>query len=633
MSPSDIHFSPVPTAAPSVAAPANLPEDPILASLALLPPALRNAAATLSIFRASFSAEAAEKAANVETHHLLALRDRGLLSERRGRFSFPQAVLRVLSADDDIEGARVRGRAGLVAWFALRLSQSAILFSAHNTAAAVAFLDSEWHILNELWTWFGESGGRALADAVESQLPAFVRATRSAWSLLNLRLPHAPLFRLAEALAKHPWPLPSGMLRHASPEPMRSLDEADDAAIDRMVDFAAAPPTPSVLNEAVAAVTRDEERLEAARRRKDAEPALAGADALSIWGWALGAEGRHEEAVEAHRKALALFEQMDAFGGAQEEWNHLRDERASALFSMGVSLHVLGRSKEALRRHRAAVALRLALYNGERHMDVAESFTAIALAEEAVGFLDDATTHFRRALSIRAELLGVEAPHSELVHAHGDLARSYRMQRLFPLAIEHFRKALEEQMKLLGASHPAVGEAYEELGECHSEAEDATAAIEAFKKALEIAEAGAGGARRRSSSALESVALLTARLRLRLGQEMLQDGQAEESLEYLHEALTARMKAHGDVHVEVLEALQVTGAALKQLARFEEALEFYEQCRTVAAALEGPRSALAAACARDLGRLYDAVGKAEDAAAMYAEADELDRLVRTSSRV
>ena len=79
----------------------------------------------------------------------------------------------------------------------------------------------------------------------------------------------------------------------------------------------------------------------------------------------------------------------------------------------------------------------------------------------------DALTQFKKALTMRLEILGPE--HPNVATSYFNVAVAYRNKREAYLAANFFESALAIQLKTLGPSHPDVAKTYGNLGVLHSE--------------------------------------------------------------------------------------------------------------------------------------------------------------------
>lgn len=120
-------------------------------------------------------------------------------------------------------------------------------------------------------------------------------------------------------------------------------------------------------------------------------------------GCAEAAAGRHLEAVESYREALALAPDF-----------------MPAHYNLGNSLYALGRSAEAAESYRWALALDPALPQGWHNL---------SLALKAQGALDEALHALRRALRIAPDYLEARHTQGELHHERGELDEAQALFR------------------------------------------------------------------------------------------------------------------------------------------------------------------------------------------------------------
>jgi tetratricopeptide (TPR) repeat protein len=131
--------------------------------------------------------------------------------------------------------------------------------------------------------------------------------------------------------------------------------------------------------------------------------------ALRNAGYILGAQGKTDQAIEKFRESAAIFKQLGATASLSVE---MKAEEASSLYKLG-DLLILNQGKitESLDAHRKALALRQELFDAGDHtadttIDVAESYSAIGQVLNEMGRPRQALTYFDRA---RELLRAIEA--------------------------------------------------------------------------------------------------------------------------------------------------------------------------------------------------------------------------------
>jgi eukaryotic-like serine/threonine-protein kinase len=111
-------------------------------------------------------------------------------------------------------------------------------------------------------------------------------------------------------------------------------------------------------------------------------------------------KGKHEEAAEQYRQALAIWKQALGPGHPQV---------ADALDNLGVVLHAQGKYEEASTMHRQSLAI-IELTLGAEHPFVAHTLNNLGGALYLQGKHAEAAQPYRRALKIREQTLGADHP-------------------------------------------------------------------------------------------------------------------------------------------------------------------------------------------------------------------------------
>ncbi|MDX2177723.1 MAG: protein kinase [Candidatus Sumerlaeia bacterium] len=175
------------------------------------------------------------------------------------------------------------------------------------------------------------------------------------------------------------------------------------------------------------------------------------AEAHATLGLVLTQLGRHGEALEAHRRALAVREELAPAADAPLE---ARLALGAAILAVGKALEARATTEEALAEYRRAHALHEELarsHAGVPEVEGALGASAAAMGEVLTdqGKLDEARARFAAAREARARALGADPRNArrrlELASAHLRLAEVHfiedsfdeaRAQRLEALAIE-----------------------------------------------------------------------------------------------------------------------------------------------------------------------------------------------------
>ncbi len=237
-----------------------------------------------------------------------------------------------------------------------------------------------------------------------------------------------------------------------------------------------------------------------AEAQRAAPGSVLEADARSSLAVVLHMQGRYDEAVTEQRRALELWRH------AAEIDDHAGElDVASATEALGNLVMEQGKAEEAIELHERALAIRERAL-GPTHLDVASSLNNLGSALMAGDRLDDAVAPLQRALAIRERVLGPDDPIlvSVLVNLGGLLSDRERPREAEP----YLQRALTIARARLGEDHPYVGSALVNLGGVYRALGDRPAARRAFDRCLATWERTLGPEHPKVALALASLAEL-----------------------------------------------------------------------------------------------------------------------------
>jgi tetratricopeptide (TPR) repeat protein len=235
----------------------------------------------------------------------------------------------------------------------------------------------------------------------------------------------------------------------------------------------------------------------------DAESSTDAVRAVLAWshtniGVLLEESGKPAEALETHRKALAIRQKL---AGDNPSITQFQTELAGIHNNIGIVLSRMGKPAEALEAYRQALAIRQALANANPDVTLFQVGLAImhnniAIVLSETGKRAEALDVHRQALAIRQRLADANPALTEF---QSDLLTSRQSIGLLlfemgrPVeALEAHRQALAVRQKLADAN-PTATEFQSNLAWCHhnigvvlSEMGKAAEALEAYRQALAI---------------------------------------------------------------------------------------------------------------------------------------------------
>ncbi|CAF1154693.1 unnamed protein product [Adineta steineri] len=185
-------------------------------------------------------------------------------------------------------------------------------------------------------------------------------------------------------------------------------------------------------------------------------------------------QGKYEEALSTHEKALAIRQQS-------LPPNH--PDLAKSHNNIGNVHYSMGNYLEALSSHKKALEIRQQSLP-PNHPDLATSYNNIGLVHDIMGNYLEALLSHKKALEIRQHSL---PPH------HPDLAMSYNNIGLvhdnmgnYSEALSYYEKDLEISQQSLPSNHPDLAMSYGNIGNVHNNMGNYLEALSSHEKALEI---------------------------------------------------------------------------------------------------------------------------------------------------
>jgi tetratricopeptide (TPR) repeat protein len=191
---------------------------------------------------------------------------------------------------------------------------------------------------------------------------------------------------------------------------------------------------------------------------------------------ALGAvyniRGRYSDALVQFEQARDLFATLG---------DTTKVDVGTAHQNMGIALGAEGRHEEALDHLQKALAI-YEEFQGPEHPATSNTLDAIAGEMMHLGQLEGARTRFERALAIRA--VSLPEGHADLARSHNNLGSLLTFSGDFASADLHFRRALAMFEKTFGQSHPYYGATLANLADAEYRRGDRVEARRTLQRAL-----------------------------------------------------------------------------------------------------------------------------------------------------
>ncbi|HEY0133479.1 MAG TPA: serine/threonine-protein kinase, partial [Nannocystis sp.] len=275
------------------------------------------------------------------------------------------------------------------------------------------------------------------------------------------------------------------------------------------------------------------------RLAADAAIAWAGGDPglqarlFNTVGLVLHSQARYDAAIEASRRALALWEELPDDGETDARELAIAD----ALSALGTAYNSKGEYEAADDYLRRVFASRRQTL-GPDHPEVAASLHDLGNNDYALGRYDDAEQHLGEALAIRTRVLGEQ--HPRVADTENSLGAVDYARGSFSAAREHYARALAIREATLGPEHPNTASSWVNLGNADLMAGDLEKARANYERALAIQQKALGPDHPNVAYSLTNIGLV-----------LRNQGKFAESLAFYEKALKLRERAFGSENADV----------------------------------------------------------------------------------
>ncbi|MBN2562462.1 MAG: tetratricopeptide repeat protein [Phycisphaerae bacterium] len=276
------------------------------------------------------------------------------------------------------------------------------------------------------------------------------------------------------------------------------------------------------------------------------------ATALNNLAATLCTKGDYAAAESVHREALAMQRKL---------LGDLDPAVATSLHNLALTLSYQGdyAGAEPLCRESLSIFRKLL---GDEHVAVATSLNLLAKMLSAQGNHTEAERLYRDSLALFRKLLTDE--HPTVAIAINNLALCLQTQGDLAGAEPLFREALATQRKLLGDKHPDVAATLSNLGLCLHGRGDLADAEPLFREALAIRRMLLGEKHPLVAIAMHNLAVV-----------LQGEGQLVEAESLLRQALATHTELQGEADLETLSTMDRLATVLQDQGELAEAEAFY----------------------------------------------------------
>ncbi len=353
-------------------------------------------------------------------------------------------------------------------------------------------------------------------------------------------------------------------------------------------------------------------------------------DLLQAHLFTAGAAGRFDESEKAARRIAALREQWQGKRHWQtsdarlevERWQRLAKVpagdravvvRALELHGQGTRLDARGRSREAEKKLRQALALcRKAL--GEEHAETAFACNSLAHCLQRQAGYAQALPLLEQARAICRKALGEEHPFTAA--GHGNVASCLSDLGRHAEALPLYRRALAIRRKALGEEHPDTAAGISNLAYCLHALGKFPEALALHRQALALRRRVLGEEHLDTAVSYNNLAIC-----------LRGEGKYAQALPLFEKALAIVRQARGEAHPDTARAYHNLAHCLQGQSKYALAVPLYQRAlriRQKALGEEHPATALGygnlASCLQAQGKPAEALPLFEKALAIQRKA-------------
>ena len=252
-------------------------------------------------------------------------------------------------------------------------------------------------------------------------------------------------------------------------------------------------------------------------------------------------------------------------------------------------------------------ALDLYETNEPQSWNMAECCNIIGFISDGRGKYDEALQHYRKALEIDLKRLGEND--SNTAACYHNIGSVYESQGKYDEALQYYRKALDINLKIFGENHPRIATSYNGIGLVYKNLAKYDEELQFFQKALEIRRAALGENHPDTATSYNNVGEAYADLK-----------QYDEALQYVQKALEIDLSAFGENHPKTLSCFNNIGAIYCLQDKNDEAIQCFQKTLEIRRTTLGENHPDTASSYNNIGFIYDYQKKYDEAIQNYRKA-------------
>ena len=243
------------------------------------------------------------------------------------------------------------------------------------------------------------------------------------------------------------------------------------------------------------------------------------------------------------------------------------DKYAALLANLSYIYYLMAKYDKSLSLCKKSLNIREKIL-GEKHLDTASSYNALAKLYQAQGHYAQALPLYKKALVIREEILGVE--HLDTASSYNNLAIFYQSQADYAQALPLYQKALAIREKSVGEEHLDTASSYNDLAIFYQSQADYAQALPLHQKALAIREKSLDVEHPDTATSYNNLAWI-----------YYLQGHNEQALALSQKALAIREKSLGIEHPDTATSYDNLGWLYYDQADDAQTLSLYQKALAI----------------------------------------------------
>ncbi|MDR2119137.1 MAG: ATP-binding protein [Tannerellaceae bacterium] len=231
---------------------------------------------------------------------------------------------------------------------------------------------------------------------------------------------------------------------------------------------------------------------------------------------------------------------------------------------------------------------------------------------------DQSLKWYRKALDIQEKVSG--ASHPDTAITYNNIALVYHGQGEYGQAMEWHRKALEIREKILGISHPDTATTCDNIAEVYRSLGEYNQALKWHRKALEIYEKVLGSSHPDTATTYNNMAVV-----------YYFQGEYEKAMEWYRKALEVYEKVLGASHPDTVTAYNNMAGVYHSQGEYKQALKWYMKTLEIREKVLGVSHPDTATTYNNIAEVHRSLGEYEQALKWHRKALEIKEKVLGAS--